>query len=255
MTALAGIIMGHLGSSAAAEMLVIEPDDYTNDTILDYIHAGVHLTTAGPDNLPIPPAPFEVTATDDILDLAPTGTNVFGHAGVPFWNSDRRLRVEFAAPVSFVAVDFTGGQFFTNETGRLDAYNGAGQLIASYVSAPKPAGEVETLTITRTTADIALAIAYVPPAAGVFGRLDRLRFGVVAPPPAPFITDIAPGANGSMVLTITGQVSLSHRVWATTNLLNWSVLGAASESSPGVFTYEDSGAPGYARRFYRASTP
>lgn len=240
---------------SVAQVEVIEPDNYPDSTVLDHANPRVHLTTAGADNLPIPPVAFEVTATDDILDFAPTGTNVFGHANVPFWNSDRRLRMEFAAPVSFVAIDFAGGQYFTNETGRLDAYNASGQLIASYVTTPQPAGGVETMSLTRATADIALAIAYVPPDGGVFGRLDRLRFGASATPPAPTISGIAPGANGSMVITFSGQAQLAYRVWASTNLQDWAVLGAASQSPPGLFSYSDPGATTNAWRFYRVSTP
>jgi hypothetical protein len=249
----AGLVSA-LASNAGAQIQVIEPDAYTNGTVLDNILPGVHLTTAGADNLPIPPVTFEVTASDDILDLAPTGTNVFGHAGVPFWNTDRRLRMEFNSPVSFVEIDFAGGQFFTNETGRLDAYNAGGQLIASYITAPQPAGGIETMTITRPSADITLAIAYVPPDGGVFGRLDRLRFGQ-ALPPAPSISGIAPGPNGSMVLSFNGQFDSSYRVWASTNLLDWSVLGTASQAPPGAFSYEDTGASGHPLRFYRVSSP
>ncbi len=248
-------IAGGLATKAWAQIQVIEPDNYSDGTVLDHILPGVHLTTAGADNLPIPPVPFEVTASEDLLALAPTGTNVFGHANVPFWNSDRRLWMEFTPAVSFVGIDFAGGQFFTNETGRLDAYNGAGQLIASYVTAPQPAGAVETMTITRVTADIALAIAYVPPDGGVFGRLDRLRFGQAVLPPAPIISGIVPGPNGSMVITFNGQASLSYRVWASTNLVHWSVLGAPSQAPPGVFSYQDTGARSNAGRFYRVSTP
>jgi hypothetical protein len=248
-------IAGGLATKACAQIQVIEPDNYPDGTVLDHINPGVHLTTAGADNLPIPPVPFEVTASDDLLDLAPTGTNVFGPAGVPFWNSDLRLRMEFATPVSLVAIDFAGGHYFTNETGRLDAYNAGGQLIAAYVTAPQPAGVVETMTITRATADIAMAIAYVPPDAGLFGRLDRLRFGQTVLPPAPIISGIVPGPNGSMVITFNGQASLSYRVWASTNLMHWSVLGAPSQAPPGVFSYQDTGARSNAWRFYRVSTP
>jgi hypothetical protein len=241
--------------TAAAQIQVLEPDNYPDGTVLDHILPGVHLTTAGADNLPIPPVPFEVTATDDILDLAPTGTNVFGCANVPFWNTDRRLRLEFTAPVWFVALDFAGGQFFTNETGRLDAYNASGQLIASHVTTPQPAGDVETMSIARAGADIARAIAYVPPDAGVFGRLDRLRIGFGVPPQPPVISGIAPGANGGMVLTFQGQPQFVYRVWASTNLQRWTVLGTATPGLPGTFFFADAGATTNAWRFYRVSLP
>src|SRR5688572_20750055 len=135
-----------LAFGAGAQTYIIEPDDYADGTVLDHVLSAVHLTSAGADNLPISPVPFEVTAVGDLLDFATTGTNVFAHANVPFWNSDRRLRMEFAAPVAFVAIDFAGGQYFTNETGRLDGYDAAGHLVASYLTAPLAAGHMETMT-------------------------------------------------------------------------------------------------------------
>lgn len=82
-----------------AQTYVIEPDDYPDGTVLDNILPAVHLTSAGADNLPIPPVPFEVTAVGDLLDFAPTATNVFACANVPFWNSVQRLRIRVAGIV------------------------------------------------------------------------------------------------------------------------------------------------------------
>lgn len=239
-----------LAFGVRAQTHIIEPDDYPDGTVLDHILPAVHLTSAGADNLPIPPVPFEVTAVGDLLDFATTGTSVFAHANVPFWNSDRRLRMEFAAPVGFVAIDFAGGQYFTNETGRLDGYNAAGQLVASYVTAPQAAGHMETMTISREAADIAWAIAYVPPDLGVFGRLDNLRFGVMPRPELQLRV-----ANGIAELTFNGVTNLAYRVWASTNLGDWQVLGSPTQVQPGRFGFADVAAMGNTRRFYRVSLP
>lgn len=236
--------------AAQAQTYVIEPDDFPDGTVLDHILPAVHLTSAGADNLPIPPVPFEVTAVGDLLDFAPTGTNVFACANVPFWNSDQRLRMEFASPVSSITIDFAGGQYFTNETGRLDGYNAAGQMVASYVTAPQAAGHMETMTISREATDIAWAVAYVPPGLGVFGRLDNLRFGVV---PRPVLQ--LSMANGIAMLTFNGSTNLTYRAWASTNLSNWQVLGSPTQVQPGQFVFADVGAIGNARRFYRVTLP
>lgn len=235
---------------AGAQTYLIEPDDYPDGTVLDHILSAVHLTSAGADNLPIPPVPFEVTAVGDLLDFATTGTNVFAHANVPFWNSDRRLRMEFAAPVALVAIDFAGGQYFTNETGRLDGYNVAGQLVASYITAPQAAGHMETMTISREETDIAWAIAYVPPDLGVFGRLDNLRFAVM---PRPVLQLSV--TNGIAVLTFAGLTNVTYRVWASTNLDDWQVLGSPTQAQPGRFVFHDVSGIGNTRRFYRVSLP
>jgi len=239
-----------LAFGAEAQTYIIEPDDYPDGTVLDHILPAVHLTSAGADNLPIPPVPFEVTAVGDLLDFATTGTNVFACANVPFWNSDQRLRMEFVSPVSSVTIDFAGGQYFTNETGRLDGYNAAGQLVASYVTGPQPAGHMETMTISSEATDIAWAVAYVPPDLGVFGRLDNLRFGVV---PRPVLQ--LGLMNGIAVLTFTGSTNLTYRVWASTNLGKWEVLGSPTQVQPGQFIFADVGAISNARRFYRVSLP
>ncbi len=245
-----GVLAYALAFVARAQTCIVEPDDYPDGTVLDHLLPAVHLTSAGADNLPIPPVPFEVTAVGDLLDFATTGTNVFACANVPFWNSDQRLRMEFAAPVSSITIDFAGGQYFTNETGRLDGYNAAGQLVASYVTAPQAAGHAETMTISREATDIAWAVAYVPPGLGVFGRLDNLRFGVV---PRPVLQ--LSMANGIAVLTFAGSTNLTYRVWASTNLSNWQVLGAPTQGQPGQFVFADVVAIGNPHRFYRVSLP
>ena len=235
---------------AGAQTYIIEPDDYPDGTVLDHILPAVHLTSAGADNLPIPPVPFEVTAVGDLLDFATTGTNVFACANVPFWNTDQRLRMEFASPVSSVTIDFAGGQYFTNETGRLDGYNAANQLVASYITAPQAADHAETMTISREATDIAWAVAYVPPGLGVFGRLDNLRFGAV-PRPVLQLSMV----SGIGLLSFTGATNLTYRVWASTNLGDWQVLGSPTQVQPGQFVFADVAAIGNARRFYRVSLP
>jgi hypothetical protein len=245
-----GMLACALAFGGQAQTFIIEPDDYPEGTVLDHQLPAVHLTSAGADNLPIPPVPFEVTAVGDLMDFAPTGTNVFACANVPFWNSDQRLRMEFAMPVSSVTIDFAGGQYFTNETGRLDGFNAAGQLVASYVTAPLPADHMETMTISREATDIAWAVAYVPPDLGVFGRLDNLRFGIV---PRPVLQ--LGLVNGIAVLTFSGSTNLTYRVWASTNLGNWQVLGSPTQVQPGRFVFADAGALGNEQRFYRVSLP
>jgi len=170
-------------SSAICQTIIIEPDNYTNGMVLDHIVPQVSLITAGSDDLPIPPVSFDVTANYDPSHFTSTGTNVFGQANVQFWNTNRRLRMDFTAPVSSVAIDFIGGDLFANDVGQLDVFNSSGGLIGSYVTGPKPPGAVETMSVSRSVGDIAWAVAYLPGGDGSFGRLDHLEF-VVVPEPA-----------------------------------------------------------------------
>ena len=103
-------------------------------------------------------------------------------AAFRIWNTNRRLRMDFVFPASSVAIDFIGGDLFTNDVARLDIFNGAGTLLDSYTSRPRATDNVETMTLTRPAGDIAWAVAYLPPGGGSFGRFDNLRFTVVPEP-------------------------------------------------------------------------
>lgn len=161
------------GSTAISYELALEPDDFADGTALTDALAGVTLSTTLSDNVPV--EAFVVTASVDGLELAPTGDTVFGHADVQFFNNERRLRLDFDAPVKGVSLQFAGGTFFETEIGRLEAYDADGELLAEYVSQPMAAGESEELSIARASAEIAFAIAYVAEGEGSFGRLDALR--------------------------------------------------------------------------------
>lgn len=109
-------------------------------------------------------------------------------SGVPFWNTDRRLRMDFTSPIQLLGIDFLGGDLFTNDIGELDAFNSSGILIGSYVTSPLEPGSIETMRVIRPGADIAYALAYVPPNLGSFGSLDNLVF---SPVPEPATTCVA----------------------------------------------------------------
>lgn len=177
---LTSLVATALAFNATAQLITIEPDNYPSPTMLNHAFPQVSLVTAGANNLPIP---FDVSAVYDGFGYASTGTNVFGHAGgIPFWNTDRRLRMDFIVPVNFVAIDFIGGEYFSLEVARLDVFSSTGTLLESYTSAPRPSDSVETMTISRPAGDIAWAVAYLPPDGGSFGRFDRLQFSIVPEP-------------------------------------------------------------------------
>lgn len=173
-----------------APAFTIEPDNFADGTDLTGLNPNVTLSTTGADNVPV--ELFFVSASEDNLDLAPTGTRVFGHANIPFFNNDRRLRMDFASPANYVSLLFAGGTFFETEIGRLQAYDQAGNLLAEYVTQPRESGETELMTIARPTADIAWALAYVAENEGSFGRLDQLGFTLGEPADEPDTARNAP---------------------------------------------------------------
>lgn len=178
LAALAGLLA--MSISAQAQIFTLEPDGYADGALLGSVLGNVNLAVAGTDNAAN--AFFKVMAVDDNFDFAPTGLNVFGHDGIPFFSSSFRLRLDFAAGVNFISLDFAGGNSLSPERGRLEVYDSANTLLAADTSDPRLGGVAEQLSILRTTPDIAYAIAYTPSDAGAFGRFDNLSFGLVPVP-------------------------------------------------------------------------
>jgi hypothetical protein len=179
----------------------VEPDQFVHGTSLGAVQPGVTLSVLDNTNAPLP---FPVTATFDSFNFAPTGRMVFGHANVQFFGDTRRLKTAFAQPVDRLSLDFAGGNTVLTEFGRLEAYDSAGNLLATYVTQPRAGGVEETMTIVRPAADIAYAIAYTPLAGGSFGRLDNLKFGNTPEPTT------ATAADGSY--SFTGLSAGNHVV-------------------------------------------
>lgn len=172
---------------AQGQSIVVEPDHYAGGTALNQISPFVSLITAANNNLPHPPVPFDVRATTSVFPFLPsTGTNVFAHAlGIPFWYTDRRLRMDFAGLVSTLSIDFQGGTANVQERGTLEVYSSQNVLLGAYVTAPLFGGQIETMNIGHASADIAYAIAYTLPGQTSFGRLDHLVFSAPVSVPEP----------------------------------------------------------------------
>ena len=61
--------------------------------------------------------------------------------------------------------------------------------------------------------------------------------------------------NGAFQLAFTGATNAAYRVWASTNLVNWELLGTAAAPAPGQFLFLDTSATNRPQRFYRATAP
>jgi hypothetical protein len=72
---------------------------------------------------------------------------------------------------------------------------------------------------------------------------------------APRINRLQTLANGGQELAFVGRMGLGYRVWASTNLVYWTALGAANEASPATFRFCDLKAANMDSRFYRLSQP
>jgi alpha-tubulin suppressor-like RCC1 family protein len=69
------------------------------------------------------------------------------------------------------------------------------------------------------------------------------------------VSSLSMGVNGEFSLSFTGDTNASYRVWASTNLTTWTVLGPATQSPPGEFHFTDTAATNWPLRFYRVTCP
>lgn len=158
------------GSTTGGNLFEIEPDDYAEGDELTNVseHVALYTTTADNEIAEL----FVVTANED-KDHAATGEMVFGHANIPFFNNDRRLRVQFVGVGTEVTLVFINGEAFDQSSARLEAYDADDKLIDEYVTDALLPGESETMTVSGS---MKYAIAYLADGDGSFGRFDLLTF-------------------------------------------------------------------------------
>lgn len=82
---------------------------------------------------------------------------------------------------------------------------------------------------------------------------------VTAPPPSPALTSSVLLPGGLFQFNFTNATPISFTVLASTNVAlptsNWTVLGAATVLSPGVYQFTDTQATNFPRRFYQVRSP
>ena len=149
----------------------VEPDDFADHAVA--ANENMTLSVVGTDNQSVGKA---VRAKTD--DLASTGSKVFGYgAGAPgedvsFFHKQRRMRVDFSAPVSSVSIDFIASR--DGESGILEAYDENGTMIGSSGTAVLTfAGAQEKMSVDGGA--ISYVVAYNAGESGLRGRLDNLR--------------------------------------------------------------------------------
>ncbi len=73
--------------------------------------------------------------------------------------------------------------------------------------------------------------------------------------PVPRLFATAVRGNGDFEFSFKGQTGLPYLIWTSTNVLEWTVLGAPREVSPGRFQFRDGQASDHSIRVYRTSSP
>ena len=69
------------------------------------------------------------------------------------------------------------------------------------------------------------------------------------------IQSLKPLGNLGQQLAFDGQAGFGYRVWASSNLIQWTALGVPNEGSPATFLFSDRQATNLSSRFYRISKP
>jgi hypothetical protein len=170
----------NLVDSNGAQVLLrkgVEPSDpsFGEGTVLNTISPGVTITGVGSDTLNT-----QVTARSSFF--FPSAGRVFYSNAVStgspqeLWNWARKLRVDFATPVTTVSIRALSSGI--PSIGRLEAYDAAGNLLGRYTTATLTANKSELMSISRPTAEIAYVVAYGHASTEVV--LDGLTFGPAA---------------------------------------------------------------------------
>lgn len=90
---------------------------------------------------------------------------------------------------------------------------------------------------------------------------DELRFGLswaAVTPPAPGVvelTTLSKLTNGAFQFAYSNSDGRAYSVLASTNLIDWTAIGAPTQISSGLFQFNDPGATNFPRRFYQLRWP
>ncbi len=161
-----------IGYLTADQGVVIEPDDYPVNTVLDTAVGGVTLSEFSTGN--------SVFAALAATYIPPTGTQVFGNetAGPAGWIlGGGEMRADFDTPVSAVSIAF-GSNSPLGDTVALLALDDDDNILEILSVSAIPPNSSETLSIVRPQRDI-----YAVAAAGLVDRapVDRMTFSAVIP--------------------------------------------------------------------------
>ena len=153
LTVCAGVVLAGSAAAVAVDPVVVEPDDYPANTVLNDACPGVTLTALG-----------DYSGRDGnvyarISSITSTGSQVFGSSwGISFieWGFDSsfqpHLRVDFDSLVMWVAVDAIGNN--SEDYGRMEVYDAGGTLLGSFETAMLSVGDVETMAFSTPSPSI-----------------------------------------------------------------------------------------------------
>ncbi|MCP4189968.1 MAG: hypothetical protein GY768_05000, partial [Planctomycetaceae bacterium] len=193
-----------------------DPDDYPTGTILNSVDSNLTFAAIGNGV-----SNSNVTAYDG--NFTTTGTLNFGNTwNGELWDTDpATLRIDFAQNVNEVSLDFISDDF--SDFGHMRAYDSNDNQLSEVVTSDLGYLDVETMTITRSTDDIAYLFA--SGRNGQFGALDNLKYtfsgqGSPVPIQVSVGTEIADSNDFGVHTTISpGSILISSPSGLTTDEL------------------------------------
>lgn len=117
--------------------------------------------------------------TKSTFDPAFNTIQVLSSEGIPWFDSDNRLKVLFYREANFISIDTIAAETLKDSYGKLELYNRDNQLIDAIQTQAMRFPSRQTLSISRAQADIKYAIIYTNNTianSSPFGKFDNLNY-------------------------------------------------------------------------------
>lgn len=226
--------------------------------------------TSLPINLTVGGITAQFTATGQGFSIQAANTMGFTPAGFAgnciYPNSiyAADLIITFSTPLTGFSILYAPQELAcdSSATMRVTAYLDGALVGTATTNAQAGTWPTETLQFSSAQPFNKVVVHYDKPPAtgGDYGPIfmaDNMT-ATPAPPPAVLAHAVMP-AKGAFHFDFTNSPGGSFTVLASTNptlaVTNWTVLGAATEVSPGQYQFTDAQAANYPQRFYRVSSP
>lgn len=157
------------------QSVTIVASQYPKQSNLTNRFPNATLTVADKDNKNI----GFVVRTDTFLDTNSQFVPVLSSEGIPWFDSNNRLKVVFYQEANSVTVDTYGAETLKDSYGRMELYNRDNQLIESIETQAMRAPQRRTLSISRPQSDIKYAVIYTNQLnsnSSPFGKFDNLQY-------------------------------------------------------------------------------
>jgi hypothetical protein len=184
----AALACGSAMALAQAAPVVVDPDAFAPGTNISNAFAGVSLSAVG-GGFGAGPAVFAIDSASQPNEpfTASTGRLVFGTNSQTFPHLFREptflaLRVDFATATDAVWIDFISND--GADTGFLQAFDAADNLLGTYTTASLGLNQFETMSLSFGSASIAYILASGLDGASS-GGLDHLRYNAASTVPEP----------------------------------------------------------------------